>query len=315
MPFSPPNIIRLITLAAAWATFSALILSAQVRTDDRIHQGDLIEIDELGGFDFDWRGKLNPEGYLEGFTKVTDPIFARCRTTEELAEDVRLAYSKTLREPSVRVRILDRSDRALAHLDGAVKQPLRLQIKRDLHLGELIVIGGGFTDKTSGEITIFRPEGQSCEASTDEALRLVKVKISDILAGDAAANPKIVSGDIVTVLSVQPVYVIGGVNNSGKIAWRDGATVSRIVAAAGGVSDRGVSGMVSVYRREPDGSKVFEIDLDKVTDGKAKDLEVRPFDIIDVPLKGASKRTQPPVMDDPESRSQPQRSVPLRVID
>jgi protein involved in polysaccharide export with SLBB domain len=312
VPFTPPNIVRLLTFAAAWAIFSALILSGQVRTADRIHPGDLIEIDESGGFDFDWRGKLNPEGYLEGFTKVTDPIFARCRTTEELAEEVRLAYSKTLREPFVRVRILDRSGRALAYLDGAIKQPLRLQIKREVHLSELIVIGGGFTDKTSGEITIFRPVGQSCEADTDEALGLVKVNISDILAGVAAANPKIVSGDIVTVLPVQHVYVIGGVNNSGKVAWRDGATVSRVVAAAGGVSDKGVSGMVSVYRRQQDGGKVFELDLDKVIDGKAKDLEVRPFDIIDVPLKGTSKRTRPPVIDDPESRSQP---VPLRVID
>jgi len=313
VPFSPIKSIRSLAITTALAILGVLTTPAQVATVDRIHQGDLIEIDELGGFDFDWRGKLNPEGYLDGFTKISDPIFARCRTTVELAEDVRQAYSKALREPSVRVTILDRSDRALAFLDGAIKQPLRLQIKRDVHLRELIVIGGGFTDKSSGEVTIFRPENQSCETGTDESQRLTKVKISDLLAGEV--NPKIVSGDIVNVQPVQPVYVIGGVNNSGKIAWRDGATVSRIVAAAGGVSNKGVSGRVSIYRREKDGSKVFDLDLDKVADGKANDMEVRPFDIIDVPLKGSSKRTLPPVMDGPESRSQPQRSMPLRVID
>lgn len=315
MPSFAFKYIPLLTLTAAWAAFGTLNQSAQVSPADRIHQGDLIEIDELGGFDFDWRGKLNPEGFLDGFSKVADPIFARCRTTEELAEEVRQAYSKTLREPAVRVRILDRSERAIAFLDGAIKQPLRLQIKRPLHLKELIVIGGGFTDKTSGDITIFRPESQSCEASPDEALRLIRIKISDILAGDPAANPKVVSGDIVTVLTVQPIYVTGGINNAGRVPWREGATVSRAVAAAGGVSDKGVAGMVSVYRREQDGGKVFELDLDEVKKGRAKDLELKPFDIIDVPLKGASKRTQPPVIDDPESRAQPQRSMPLRVID
>lgn len=280
---------------------------------EKIHQGDLIEIDEVGGFDFDWRGKLNPEGFLDGFTKIAEPIFARCRTTEELAESIRAEYAKILREPSVRVRIIDRNDRAFAYLDGAIKQPQKFRIKRAVDLKELVVIGGGFTDKAGGEISILRPEGASCDAAGDGSTRTLKISIADILSGSTDANPTILSGDLVTVLAVQPVYVIGGVGSPGKAAWREGMTVSRAVAAVGGVSDKGVSGSVSIYRNR--GASVVQVDLDKVIAGRAEDVALRPFDIVDVPLKGAAKRKLPPVVDDPDSRPTSFQSMPLRVIE
>jgi len=32
---------------------------------DRVHQGDIIDVDVVGSFEFDWRGGLNPEGFIE----------------------------------------------------------------------------------------------------------------------------------------------------------------------------------------------------------------------------------------------------------
>ena len=279
----------------------------------RIHQGDIIEIDEIGGFDYDWRGKINPEGFLDGFAKIAEPIFARCRTTEEVAESVRVEYAKFLRDPQVRVRIIDRSDRALAYLDGAVRQPQRLRIRRDVDLKELIVIGGGFTDKAGGEISILRPAGASCESSGGDSTRTLNVAIADILSGKPDANQKILSGDIVTVLAVQPVFVIGGVESPGKTSWREGMTVSRAVAAAGGVSDKGVAGSVTVYRNR--GAAAVSVDLDKVRDGEAEDVLLKAFDIVEIPLKGAGKRRLPPVVDDPDSRPRSFQTMPLRVIE
>jgi protein involved in polysaccharide export with SLBB domain len=174
------------------------------------------------------------------------------------------------------------------------------------------VISGGFTDKASGEITVLRPANQSCDATASTS-PVTKIQISAILSGDQSANVIIRSGDIVTVESVQHVYVIGGVNRPGQLDWREGATLSRIVAAAGGVSNRGVSGNVSIFRRGPSGSVVIDADLDKVIAGSSKDVEIRPFDIIDVPLRGEPKRTSPPVADTPESIGR-LGQLPLRVI-
>jgi protein involved in polysaccharide export with SLBB domain len=319
--FDPVPIQRAFSIQFLILTFSLLGLAhhgmaqdISVASADRIHPGDLIEIDELGGFDYDWRGRLNPEGYLAGFSKVADPIFGRCRSPQELAESVRTAYSKVLRDPRVRVRILDRSERSPAYFEGAIRQPMRLQIRRDVHLRELIVIGGGFTDRASGEVTVLRPENLSCESPKGEPTKLHTVKVADILSGDRTADLKILSGDIVTVQEVQPVYVIGGIGRPGKQDWRDGATVSRVIAAAGGVSKGGVAGSVSIFRRESGDSKVIDADLDAITAGAADDIEIRPFDIIDVPLKGQAKRTMPPVVEDRAARRD-RRALPVRVID
>ena len=278
---------------------------------DRIHFVDVVEIDELGGFDFDWRGSLNPEGYLDKFTKVAEPIFALCKTPTELEELVRKAYGRTLREPRVSVRILDRSQRPLAILDGAIRQPMRLQIRRAVRLSELIVIGGGLIDRASGEISILRPALQSCEDSADSTSS-ISVRVNDILSGNPEANPRILPGDIVTVGVVQSVYVLGGVNRPGRIDWREGSTVSRAVASAGGVSDRGVRGKVSIFRKGPPGEKVIEADLARIVAGDEKDIEILPLDIIDVPFKGAPPQTRP-VLGGPTETSLP-RSLPIRVV-
>jgi protein involved in polysaccharide export with SLBB domain len=278
---------------------------------DKIHIGDLIEVDELGGFDYDWRGGLTSEGFLDGFTKIADPVFGLCKTPDELAETIRDAYARTLRDPKVIVRILDRSQRAVAILHGAIRQPMRLQIRRPVRLSELAVIGGGFTDKASGAITVLRPPNQGC-GSTESSTTVTKVQISEILSGDQAADMFIRSGDLVTVELVEPVYVVGGVNRPGRLDWREGATLSRVVAAAGGVSGRGVSGRVSIFRREASISTVIDADLDKIISGAAKDIDIRPSDIIDVPVRGQPKRTAPPVAE--ISESQPRQQLPLRVI-
>ena len=31
-----------------------------------IHSGDLIDVDVVGSIEYDWRGRLNPEGFLDG---------------------------------------------------------------------------------------------------------------------------------------------------------------------------------------------------------------------------------------------------------
>ncbi len=285
---------------------------------ERIHFGDLIEIDVVGNFDFDWRGRLSPEGFLEDFDKISEPVFARCLTTAELSAAVVEQYSKILRDPKVEVSILDRSNRALAYLDGAVKTPQRLRLKRDLLLNELLIVSGGIIDTANGEITIFRPANLSCEAGgtakSGEPATL-RIRIADLLSGDKASNPKIFSGDIVTVVESLPIYMIGGVNSPRPISSRTELSLSRAVAIAGGVAKDGVSQSVTIFRRENAGTKAIEADLDQIADGKADDPILRPYDIVEVNQKGRSKRRFPPVIDDRGNRSSRLSAAPLRVID
>ncbi len=283
---------------------------------DRIHQGDLIEVDVVGSFEFDWRGTLNPEGFIDGIERLPEPIYARCRSTAQIAYSIAEGYRKVLRDPVVEVRIIDRNGRALSFVDGAVKTPLRLRIKRELYLDEVIALAGGFTDVVGDEISLFRPVGASCEGARDVDLpkspvtRVVKIR--DLLAGAEGANLKIVPGDIVTVVESLPIYVIGGVGSPQRLSARTGITLSRAIDAAGGIIKKGRAGSVTVYRRKGADSQVFEIDLAKVRSGEEQDLALEANDIVEVPLKGEEKRQFPPVI---ESRGGDRSQIPLRIIE
>src|SRR5215203_760544 len=215
-----------------------------------IHFGDELEIYVLGKSDYNWRGTLTPEGFINGLNELENQVLGLCRSEADVAEDIARVYSKTLRDPKVVVKIVDRSNRPHSTLFGAVKVQQRFQIKRAIYLNELIILAGGFTDKASGEIQIFRPASLSCittaltttdadgkerciSARQDNGSQFINIRISDLLSGKKDANLQILAGDIVTVLEAQPVYVIGGVTTPRQIATRSQMTVSRAIAGAG----------------------------------------------------------------------------------
>ena len=290
-----------------------------------VHFGDLIEVDFVGSYEHDWRGTITPEGFLDGLDYLDQQVYALCRSEREISSEIARQYGKILREPQVAVRILDRSNRAVAFVSGAVRTPQRFQIKRPVRLNELLVLTGGITDRSSGEISIFRPPKLSCtepkknagdefvKASQPGGAETINIRIAEILRGDPAANPQILSGDIVTVSEALPVYMIGGVNSPQQIPLRNELTLSRAIATAGGLSKEG-SRNVTIFRREGRESKVISADLDKIAAG-ADDPVLKPFDVVDVPLKGKPARARPPVIENRRTSGLSLVGLPLRVVD
>jgi protein involved in polysaccharide export with SLBB domain len=295
-------------------SFTHTIAQTPVPYFDRIHQGDVIEIDEMGGFEYDWRGQLNPEGLIDTLPKIAEPILARCLTTEALASAIVKEYRKFLREPVVRVRILDRTGRSNVFLYGAIRQPAQFHLKREIRLSELLIQGGGLTDRAGGNITVLEDPVGNCGANSEQT-KLTSIRITDILAGIPTANPLINSGDIISVEPVLPFYVVGGVNRPGRNAWRQGLTVSRAVASAGGVSGKGVSGNATIYRRDSSGPRTIAVDLKRAASDPKADLEILANDIIEIPLSGESERISPSFPEEPIMTASDRTKLPLRIID
>ncbi|HKP69720.1 MAG TPA: SLBB domain-containing protein [Pyrinomonadaceae bacterium] len=304
------------------------VASAQTESSAQaqlVHFGDLIEVDVVGSYDYDWRGTITPEGFLDGLDYLEEQVFALCRSEGEISTDITRQYGKILRDPKVHVRILDRSNRAVAFVNGAVRSPQRFQIKRPVYLNELLVLTGGITDRSSGDISIFRPPKLSCtepkkttgdefvKASQPGGAETINIRISEILRGEPTANPQILSGDIVTVSEALPVYRIGGVNTPQQIPIRNQLTLSRAIATAGGLAKEGVSS-VTIFRREGRETKVIPADLEKIAAG-AEDPVLKPFDVVDVPLKGKPPRARPPVIENRQSSSLSLVGLPLRIVD
>ncbi len=304
---------------------SPIPITPQKSEEELVHFGDIIDVDVVGGFEYDWRGTLTPDGNLDGLDAFDGAIYALCRNESQISVAVATALSKTLRDPNVIVRIVDRSNRAVVRLEGAVKTPSRFKLQRRVQLRELIVMAGGFTDNVSGEIRVMRPGNLSCiqPESSDKGSNLLKdngfhtftIKISDILRGVASANMQILSGDSIEVAKAEPIYVIGAVNSPKPVNIRAEITVSRAVASAGGLAKDADGGRVSIFRREGTETKIIETDLAKIKRGEAVDVVLKPFDIIDVASKGGGKRKYPPLVANSEKTNGDKWELPLRVID
>lgn len=305
-----------------------------------IHFGDTIDVDVLGSVDYDWRGTISPEGFLDALTGVQDPIFALCQNEEEVSVKIAAAYSKFLRDPKVVVRIIDKSKRPVSTIFGAVKNEQRFQILRPVFLNELIVFSGGFTDQVSGEIQIFRPrdvgcvknktekpsdentvseDGESKEkfvpASQNNASEIIKLNITDLLSGKKSANPQIYSGDIITILEAKPIYVTGGVENPRQISSRSEISLTRAIASAGGLSKKADESDITIFRREDDTTKIIKADLKKIREDESLDVKLKPFDIVDVKVRGGDDRELPPVLEINTNKSGDNAKLPLRIID
>ena len=310
--------------APAQAAPSPTPSEPQRSEEDLVHFGDVVDVDFVGGFEYDWRGTITPDGNLDGLDAIDGPIAALCRDEAQIAADVARVYGKILRDPKVIVRIIDRSNRAVVRLEGAIKTPARFKLQRRVRLRELLVVGGGFTDDASGEIVIFRPGNLSCRLpgtngaitpSRDNGSQSMTIKISDLLRGDPKADVQILSGDAIDVSRSTPVYVIGAVNSPKPVYVRSETTVTRAVASAGGLAKDADGGKVTISSRTGAETTLVETDLSKIKRGESVDVVLKPFDIIDVASKGGWKRKAPPVSANADKIARDKHELPLRVIE
>jgi len=286
---------------------------------DLVHFGDLIDVDVVGSLDFDWRGTLTPEGFLNGVEKSQDPIYALCRSETDIAADIAKEYGKVLRDPNVVVKIIDRSGRPAAILDGAVKSPHRFRIKRPVFLNELVVMSGGITDTASGEVRVYRPGSISCVTESGTAApdgpQTLTIRISDLLRGKKDANPQIQSGDIVSVLEAFPIYVIGGVNSPKQLSSRARTTLTAALSSAGGLARDAEESDITIFRRAAGDIRTIRVDLKKIESKSVPDIELKPYDIVDVGQRGKVRKRFPPVLENGESSRQNAENLPLKVVD
>lgn len=296
--------------------------------DELIHYGDLIDVDVVGSTEYDWRGKISPEGYLSGLSFTESPVFALCKTGDEVAREIAGHYSKFLKDPEVRVQILDRSERPYAVLYGAVKLPQRFHLLRGTDLRELIVLSGGFSENTGGLIQILRQPQAACvgidgvpvgasggPVATSMDSQFLSIRIDELLKGGAESNPSIQYGDVITVTSARPFFVTGAGSRPGKYPMSEGMNVARALEMSGVSIGSKQRVSVRVFRREGSSTKVVEV----ISDGKEiadpATVAVGDYDIVEV-FNGAKTagRYPPPLLASDED-SQKIEELPVRIIE
>ncbi len=122
----------------------------------------------------------------------------------------------------------------------------------------------------------------------------ITVNLSELMeSGDTKNNIALQAGDIVTVPHAGIVYVLGAVNRAGAYVLsndRAQLTTLKILALAGGMTRTAKSDKAVIVRKDSQGQQhEVYVDLKKVLNRKAEDLQLQPSDILYVPESGSKQ--------------------------
>ncbi len=114
------------------------------------------------------------------------------------------------------------------------------------------------------------------------------VKVEDLKAGKAAANPFIRPGDYIIVTEAEPVYITGSVTAPQGIYMRDHLTLSTALAMVGGVRKEAKASEIRVYRLKAGSSdrETIRVDFAGIKKNQKPDFMLQAFDVIEVPEAG-----------------------------
>jgi polysaccharide export outer membrane protein len=228
---------------------------------------------------------------------IQTEIQAACRSEEELAREITSRYLEYLRNPQVDVFVRDYQSQ-LVSVVGAVRTPTRFQLQRRIRLLELLSHAGGPNDKAGRTIQIVHTATPSmCETSAaaepdESAISVIdNYKLNETLKGDAAANPYVRPGDVISVSEAELAFIVGNILRPSVIPLTERITVSRAIAMSGGTMPDTKTGRVRIVRQPPGSTTKTEIfvDLKAIDKLKAEDVVLQAGDIVDVPTSGSKR--------------------------
>lgn len=260
--------------------------------------GDMLDVRVFGQPDLNALVEVDSDGNISSLPFLEAPIPARCRNEKEVQKAIATAYEKYLKKAQVSVRTTERKSRPPATVFGAVRQPTRVQMQRRVRLNELMAVSGGFTERASGTIQIIHTEPLMCPGPGEEKdaqpidwtkPELKVIRISDLRANKANANPYIRPGDYILVTEAEPIYITGSVVSPQGVYMKEHLTLSRALAMVGGVSKLAKASDVRIYRQKADSGEqeTIHIDYAAIKKGQKPDFPLQAYDIVDVPEAGA----------------------------
>lgn len=280
--------------------------------------GDILDVRVFGQPDLNSTVEIDEDGNISSLPFIEDPIPAKCRNEKDIQKSITDAYAKYLVKPRVSVRILERRSRQPAVVFGAVRSASRIQMNRRVRLHELLATAGGITLGASGTIQIIHTEAVMCPEPED-TLQTLTASLSDKTATPASEQPApaatngqpdsgsdigrleiydigkvknggnkddpyIRPGDIVIVTEGEPIYITGAVVAPQAIVMKDGMTLQRALAMAGGPTRQAKTTEIHIYRLKEGkvGPEDLMFNYDTIRKGQQQDVLLKAYDIIDV---------------------------------
>lgn len=209
-------------------------------------------------------------------------------TTAEVQNELAKRYGRYIRNPQVGVMVTEYRQRF--SVMGAVQKPGVFELTGPKTVMDGLALAGGITERAGNQVHVYRQDEKGNRQSM--VIDLMTLANNGGLVSDdknsQAVNMALQAGDVVNVPQSGMFFVDGAVGKPGSYPLGRNYTLSQALATAGGVNPELADySAVSINRRlGPQRLETITVDLNAVMAGARNDPEVRPDDVILVPMSG-----------------------------
>jgi polysaccharide export outer membrane protein len=194
------------------------------------------------------------------------------------AEEAQAAIEKRLsdfvKSPHVSLFVSEYASEGASVL-GEVVRPGVYPVMGQQHLFSLLSAAGGLTEKSGRSLTVTHRSDPNSPLTID---------LPRNLADNSETNVPVYPGDVIIVRKADIVYVVGDVlRPSGVLMDSGGVSVLQALAIAGGTQRTAKLSGATILRKGPTGTVQTPVDLKKILQAKAPDLQMQANDILIVP--------------------------------
>jgi polysaccharide export outer membrane protein len=257
--------------------------------------GDEITLSELDVEEFNNRS----------FQVATDgsiglPLVGRIQSAGLTVSDFERSLDEKLRryikDPHATITAIKYHGRSVS-LVGAVNNPGAYQITEPRTLLEMLSLAGGLKSDAGSWLLLTRKDEDgklplhpnvTFSAGVSEA----RIPIAPLLAGtDPSLNLIVRPKDVIMVAKAEMVYAVGEVRKQGGFVMGEHEQLSliKLLSLAEGLQSTAAPALARVIRESGDTRTETPVDVQKILQGKASDILLRPDDILFVPTNTPKK--------------------------
>ncbi len=201
----------------------------------------------------------------------------------EAMEEIATKYKRYLINPIVTLVPFEFRSKSFTIL-GKVSEPGTYQISNNTKVIDSIALAQGLSIGIFENNTIELADLEHAFIRRDN--KVLPVNFMELVRkGNPLHNVPVMDKDYIYIPSAlnKEVYILGEVNIPGHFGFKERMTLTQLVVLAKGYKITANINDVAIIRGTLTNPKVFVANLEDILEGKARDFQIKPFDIVFIP--------------------------------
>lgn len=243
----------------------------------RLGPSDEMDISVFGTPELARHARVTPEGNIYFAPLGWVPVVGLTAEEAQTRLESRLVEGGFLKHPQVTINVKEYTTQAVSVI-GEVAKPGVYTVLGSHTLLDVLLMAGGLGQRAGNTVTITHRDHPSQPQT-------VKIGL-DLQSLDKNTNTaEVLPGDVVSVSRAGIVYVVGEVNRPGGFVMEnERMSMTQAIALAAGPTHAAALNGTKMLRKTPSGLQELPVPLKKVLQAKSPDLELKPGDIIFIPV-------------------------------